>query len=203
MNPEVEGLLERWPLIKEFDLPQDSKVVVIGSYKGLAMEALDDLYHPARLIGFDPQLWACEEAVTRLEGRSNCEIITVGLWPGDLPSTMRMGEWHTDACSFVNVDSRQQGEGQVVDADQAFQTLNEPYFDLVVMNIEGMEYQLLPYLRQHDWLIAFERLAVQWHWFPDLGLTPEKMDQEIKTLRELDEFQLAVDERPAWTYFKR
>lgn len=204
MNQDVKELIDRWPLIKEFNLPPESNVVVVGAYKGLAMEALDELYHPAQVIGYEPQIWAANETFARVEGRDNCAIIPFALWAGTPPvGKIPMGEWHTDACSFVNVGpgSREQGFGSAIDANLALATLGVDKIDLMVMNIESYEYQLIPYLRSKKWLEKIDRLAVQWH----LGLgedpkTLNDVDKYVFDLYDKDHFVTAIDERPAWTY---
>lgn len=200
MNSEVEELIGRWNLIHEFKLPPESNVVVIGAYRGLAMAALDELYHPAQVIGYEPQMWAAQESITFLRGHFNCAVIPFGLWAGTAPAgNIPMGEYHTDGCSFVNVDSREQGVGHAMDADIALSTLDfANKIDLVICNTEGYEYQLIPYLREKGWLKKIDRLAVQWHWFLEKGLDPQKMDEEIDKLSE--DYKLVIDERPAWSY---
>lgn len=206
MNSDVVELIERWPLIKEFKLPEHSNVIVVGAYKGLAVEAIDQLYHPSQIVGYEPQMWAANEASARLDSRSNCTIIPFALWAGMAPvGNIPMGEWHTDACSFINTgpDSRQQGSGLAMDADLALSTLGfDQHIDLMVMNIEGFEYLLLPYLRLKGWLQKIDRLAVQWHY--GLGSDPKDDNDVVEEMYKLvnyDSFILRHDERPAWTYF--
>lgn len=203
MNQDVEELIVRWSLIKEFKLPPDSNVIVIGAYCGLAMAALDELYHPAQVIGYEPQLWAANQAINRLIDRSNCAVMPFGLWAGNYTGLKPMGEWHTDGCSFVNTGpgSREQGTGPVMDADVALSVLDfSNKIDLVVMNIESYEYFLLPYLQEKGWFKKIDRLAVQWHY--GLGVDPKDDSDVLEEMEKLKkDFKLVIDERPAWTYF--
>lgn len=200
MKDDVSELIDRWPLIKEFKLPEGSNVVVIGAYRGLAMEALLELYPTINIAGFEPQPWAWEEAQERLRGHYNAIVYNIGLGVED--AMLDMGEWHTDAASFINngPGSRSQGVGYVGEADRLLKMAGFEHIDLMICNTEGYEYHLIPYLRDKGWLDRIDRLAVQWHWFPDLGYTPERMDAEIVELWK-DHFMMAKDERPAWTYF--
>lgn len=201
MNDECQALLERWPMASLFNLPPESEVIVIGSYCGLGISLIDELWHPKRITGYDPQIWACDEARIRLAGRDNCEIIEYGL--GRYNTTLPMGEWHTDACSFINTGpgSRLQGMGHVWDANQVLKhRYPEGQIDLVVMNIEGDEFNLLPFLEDKGWLDRLDRLAVQWHL--GLGDNPKDkldMDVAIEHLIYSNGFKLTVDERPSWT----
>lgn len=203
MTNEVAELIERWPLILEFKLPPDSNVIVVGAYRGLAMQALADLYNPAQIVGYEPQSWAAQEATERLLDYPNCQVIPFGLWPDNYTGLKPMGEWHTDACSFVNTGpgSRDQGTGAVMDANLALAAIEfSNHIDLVVMNIEGGEYELIPYLRKHGWLRRIDRLAVQWHY--GLGSDPKDDSDVLEEMEGLkDYFELIKDERPAWTYF--
>lgn len=200
MREDLEALVERWPMGALFDLPPLSTVVIIGAYKGITMELMDELYHPAHIYGFEPQDWAAQEAANRLQGRDNCQVYNVALGIGEDKYTM--GEWGTDACSLINTgpQSREHGTVQMMPAELYF--ANIPHSDLVIMNIEGYEYTLLSHLRQHSILPTIDRLAVQWH----LGLesdgqvTAEIMDRHIERLVIEDDFFLRHDERPAWTY---
>lgn len=201
MNQDVIELIERWHLIKEFKLPEEANVIVVGAYKGLAMEALMELYPNINLAGFEPQPWAYEEAQTRLRDYYKAIVYNIGL--GVENALLDMGEWHTDAASFVNTGpgSREQGTGYIGEADNLLKMVGFDHIDLMIMNIEGYEYQLLPYLRKIGWLNRIDRLAVQWHM--GLGNDPKferDIDNEIFDLYEKDLFTLLIDERPAWSY---
>ena len=202
MNDDCVLLLEQWSLAKAFDLPPNSTVFVIGAYQGLAMELLSEVYHPRHLVGFEPQLWAVEAATKRLNGRSYT-LFPAGL--GIEKGTFPMGEYHTDGCSFVNTgpESRTQGEGQLWDADETLLVLNPSKIDLMIMNIEGYEWYLLPYLQQKGWLGKIDRLAVQWHY--DLGEDPMSDKDVSRYVDNIEQvgLKLNIDLRPAWTYFVR
>lgn len=206
MNSDIRELIERWPLVKEFNLPEHSNVIVVGAYKGLAMAAIDELYQPDQVIGYDPQIWAANESLETLDHRGNCVVIPFALWAGPAPTgRIPMGEWHTDACSFVNVGpgSREQGFGSAMDANLALDILDfKNKIDLMVMNIESYEYHLIPYLREKGWLKKIDRLAVQWH-LNFGGFTEDNMNSEIDKLVSEDLYNLEIDERPAWAYFRR
>lgn len=199
MNQDLEDLIERWPLVKEFSLPADSIVVVVGAYKGITMDLLDELYHPSLIYGFEPQPWAAKEAFERLKEkfpRLQVYNAALGVTEGDY----EMGEWGTDACSLVNTgpSAREHGIVHVVPAETYFN--NIPHCDLMVMNIEGYEFTLLPHMRAQEILKKVDRLAVQWHTDLAPGLDETMVARYIDELYVVDEFMLKRDERPAWTY---
>lgn len=215
LKQELLDLLERWPMATDFDLPPNSNVVIIGAYKGITMELLARLYIDYKqIIGFEPQLWAVEEARKRFkeEQLSSIYILPYGLGNSTRAGKEGMGvvlpmvEHDTDACSFVNKNSsRQPGSGLIRDADIVFHDFfMEPpqIIDLMVVNIEGGEYELLPYLDGIGWFKRINRLAVQWH----LGLAPLldelRMDAEIHFLEEAG-LKTQIDLSPSWTYHVR
>lgn len=199
MNEDTEALLERQPMLGQLDLPENSRILVIGSYQGLTMELLDELYHPESIYGFDPQIWACDRARIRLKDRPNCHIMEYGL--GRYNTTLPMGEWGTDACSFINVDSREKGIGHIWNAHDVLKIYYKTgNINLVLMNCEGYEFVLLPYLEEKGWLDRFDKMIIQWH----LGIGKEpKTDMDIE--EETDRLArhglyIESDERPAWIY---
>lgn len=76
-----------------------------------------------------------------------------------------MGEFGTDACSFINTgpDSREQGNGLIRDYAIVAEELEIDHIDLMIMNIEGYEFELLPYLMELGLLENIDRLIIQFH----------------------------------------
>jgi FkbM family methyltransferase len=202
MRQELEDLLERWPIGRNLDLNGNSVVYIVGGYKGITTELINEMYHPKLIRAFEPQEWAFkilrEVALAHPE---SIEAYNYGL--GNRADTLPMGEWGTDACSFINVGpgSREQGEGLMVPAEWTMQDVAN--IDLMIVNIEGGEFELIPYMRSRDLLPRINSLATQWH--PDLreDLVEAVMDAEIDRLIIEDGFTLRQDDRPAWTYMTR
>lgn len=199
MTQELYELADRWPLISKFrPLPTDAVVAVVGAYKGITMELIDEVYHPSAIIGFEPQEWAWQEARERLAERFNCTVLHFAM--GDKTGKFPMGEWNTDAASFINTGpgSREQGIGEMMDAQWIFDTLFIEPVDLMIMNIEGGEFELLPYLQQSGLLSRINRLAVQFH----LGFGND--DNYLDIIQMLgEEYRFFTDMLPAWGYWTR
>lgn len=199
MRKELEDLIERWPLARELELTESSLVVIVGAYKGITADLINQLYHPWLIQCYEPQPWAFKVLMEVAMAASNIEAFNYGL--GVAAEVLPMGEWNTDACSFINVGpgSREQGEGVLTPADWAI----KGHVDLLLINIEGYEFKLLPYLRAKGILPRVDALAVQWH----LDLVPEyterEMDAEIDRLLVEDGYVLRRDDRPAWTYMTK
>lgn len=196
---DIQQLARDWPLWQRFDLPPAPVIVIVGAYQGKAMDLMGRLFPGyTRIVGFEPQEWAYVAARERLDWRRQMWLMPAGLGP-ETNNHAPMGEWHTDAASFVNTGpgTREQGTGSIVEADTALRAMNLSHVDLMIMNIEGGEYALLPHLRETHWLERIDRLAVQWHLnLP--GVPQNAMAAELERLSE--RYTLEYDNRPTWTY---
>jgi FkbM family methyltransferase len=158
-----------WPLTKE------SVVVEVGGYTGRWALQIALRYQP-RLYVFEPQPWA--HAVCADVLADSATVLPYGL--GDHDGTLPMGQWETDGCSFVNVVGTQ-SEGRICEAAAALKQLEISDIDLLLMNIEGYEYTLLPHLL--DVGILPKRLIMQWHLFGDpWGMTMAGHWARLETL---------------------
>lgn len=159
-----------WPLTKE------SVVVEVGGYKGRWALQIAERYHP-HLYVFEPQVWAarvCEEVLGR-----EATVLTYGL--GVENATLPMGAWETDGCSFVKPGLGIPGTfGVMREVGADFKALGITSIDLMMINIEGGEYELIPHMLDKG--IFPSRLMVQFHTFVDeygmkLAHIHERMEQ--------------------------
>jgi FkbM family methyltransferase len=133
-----------WP-----KLTAASTVVDVGGYRGRwALQMA--MRYPVRILVYEPQAWAADCCRSVLGTRAT--VYTYGLGVRDERLPMRAYE--TDGCSFVD------GDGSTAELRDAAQVLPERV-DVMLMNIEGYEYTLLPYLIENDRLP--DALMVQWH----------------------------------------
>lgn len=201
---DVWQLARNWPLAFDFNLGLNARVVIAGAYKGLGMELIRSLYPSCHIFGFEPQEWAQQEAAERMRKMNHnnhlgwwaIEPYGLGVENGKFP----IGEWHTDAASFIRTGegTRLQGEGYLVEFGKAMQQQLIEHIDLFVLNTEGYEWKLLPYLKEKGWMNKIDRLAVQFHL--DMGHdgdTPKIMSFMNET------HYLRKDEFPAWMYWER
>jgi FkbM family methyltransferase len=151
-NPEHEWDRRAldWPLTKE------STVVEVGGYCGRWALQIAERYGP-RLFVFEPQIWAAD--VCRAVLADSATVLNYGL--GDKDCVLPMGQWETDGCSFVNVTGPQANFGEIREIEDAFMELHIATPDLMLMNIEGYEYTLIPYMLSVG--IRPKRLMVQCH----------------------------------------
>ena len=135
----------------DWPLNEQSIVVEVGGYTGRWALQIAERYH-CRLEVFEPQPWAAAVCAEVLRPY-NASVLPwgVGVRDEELP----MGGWETDGCSFVKA-----ADGQTCKLAEASQVL-PPHIDLMLMNIEGYEYTLLPHML--DCGILPDRLMVQFH----------------------------------------
>jgi len=144
----------------DWPLDEQSTVVEVGGYCGRWALQIAERYHP-RLFVFEPQPWA--HAVAQAVLGDMAAVLPYGL--SDHDATMQMGNFETDGCSLVNIKAGTTAPAHFVKISNAFIQLNIDKIDLLLMNIEGYEYTLLPYMLDRG--ILPKRLMVQYHLFGD------------------------------------
>lgn len=139
----------------EWSLTPDAVVVEVGGYKGRWALQIAERYQP-RLYVFEPQPWAVATCMRVLGKRAHI----FGCALGDKDDRCAMGEWETDGCSLVKP-----GEHQVFmrEIGQLFKAYDLSHIDLMLINIEGYEYTLIPHMLDRG--IIPQRLMVQMHSF--------------------------------------
>lgn len=158
-----------WPLDKS------SVVVEVGGYKGRWALQIAERYSP-RLYVFEPQFWAVEVCRAVLGDRAH--VLGYGL--GATSQVLPMEHEETDGCTFVTVGPRAHF-GELREIAEAFIELEIANIDLMLINIEGYEYQLIPHML--DAHIYPLRLMVQFHTFADpLGVAQAAIYEQLATL---------------------
>lgn len=138
-----------WPLTSE------SVVVEVGGYKGRWALQIAERYGP-RLWVFEPQGWAYNVCRDVLSERAT--VLGYGL--GATDGFAHMSAYETDGCTFVNGDGPM---AEMREIKSVFKRLGLSRIDLMLMNIEGYEYTLIPHMLAQNILPA--RLMVQMHSF--------------------------------------
>lgn len=170
----------------DWPLTSDSTVVEVGGYKGRWALQIAERYHP-RLFVFEPQLWAYEVCKRALGDAATVKHFGLG----DHDDLLSMGEYETDGCSFVKPSAATDNsdKGLIYEIGRIFKELEISAVDLMLMNIEGYEYTLLPHMLNKG--ILPKRLMVQFHTFVDeYGMALAKIHQQLED----------VGYRIVWTY---
>lgn len=179
-------------------LREGATCVVAGAYKGKVVDLLYHLYQPARIVGYEPQDWAFFMAKGRVGDLPGVELHRYGI--GVEFGVFPMGEWGTDGCSFVNVGSREQGEGLVAEIGKEFDQRGLDEIDFFLMNMEGYEYSLLPHMCATGVIRRVALLAAQFH----LNLQNYSALAEANMFRDLlATHRLVEDDYPRWQLWER
>ncbi len=138
----------------DWPLTSDSVVVEVGGYTGRWALQIAERYAP-RLYVFEPQPWAYAVCKEVLGERAIVKDYALGTQSAEL----LMGGWDTDGCSFVKPGGEH--TGWMLEMRTVFTALDITHIDLMLMNIEGYEYTLLPYMLGQG--ILPDRLMAQFH----------------------------------------
>lgn len=201
----VAEIREIWaPVLAAIEWENVGTAVVAGAYRGTVMRLLAEDYPDIqRIVGYEPQLWAAIECLQTTRPFTACEVrpYAIGTEAGEFP----MGEWETDGCSFLRVGSRVQGTGRMVEVGQEWRRADlwvpedeVTTVDLLVLNAEGYEWKLLPYLAARPRLLP-DQLAVQFH----NGEAPGEPLEQLSALHEaMPMHQLVYDDFPRWVVWR-
>ena len=145
------------PLLRDLKLPVIPTIVVVGAYKGDTVEFLHQHYPDAMIHAYEPQKWAYDKIVPA----ANIHKHNVAL--GQMNSSESLYFFETDGATLVPTDMAKATQEmsqrvRTVDALVALEPLGD--IDLMVMNIEGYEYTLIPYIIGS---IPVARLLVQYY----------------------------------------
>lgn len=162
-----------WP-----DLTPESVVVEVGGYTGRWALQIAERYQP-RLYVFEPQFWAFEVCREVLGDRAEVLPYGLGVETGYFP----VGAYGGDGASFLKTDG-EQAVCQMLEIAAAFAQQDITHIDLMLMNIEGHEFTLIPHMFAQG--IYPQRLMVQLH----------GSDAQTNALRAL----LAQSYAPLWDY---
>lgn len=149
-----DKLAVNWPILDE-----NSTVFEVGSYKGRWAYQIAKRYNP-RLYCFEPQGWAYE-TTRKLLKDSNAQVFNYGL--GTLDGRYPMTKYGTDGCSFTRESFKTEfnGDGEIKEIAAAIENLHITSIDLMLINIEGYEHILIPYMLDNG--IVPNILMVQMH----------------------------------------
>ncbi len=155
----------------DWPLASDSLVIEVGGFKGRWASEIVRRYR-CRIHVFEPQVWAAEKAseAMRATGESDWNVHPYGLSTRADAGAIEMGAWETDGCSIMRDAAYMEtyegsrtrtGTGQFRAALPVLGAFAE--IDLMMMNIEGYEYRLLPELIEGGVLDRIRFLAIQFH----------------------------------------
>lgn len=139
----------------DWDIDESARVWEIGGFEGRWASQIVAKFDPFLSI-FEPQPWAFQKLQDRFRDFEKVDIYPYGLWVADcaLPlyyvgtdgaSLVHPGA-HSEVCEFRDIYTQVPAE-----------------IDLCLMNVEGAEYALLPYLIGNDLMKHFRLFWCQFH----------------------------------------
>lgn len=125
----------------QWNLTPKSMVIEVGGFHGRWAKEINERYHP-QLVIYEPQTWLAEELSQTFVNDTNVTVKPYGL--GTAPGKCTMYSYGTDGCSFIKGNETALGPGTLVEANMELAQY-EP-IDVMLINIEGYEYKLIPHL---------------------------------------------------------
>jgi len=140
------------------DWPINSRSTVweIGGFEGRWAAQIVERYNPYMTI-FEPQRWAIERMKKRFAGNTKVTLNNFGLWVMD--AHLPLYNMETDAASLVNPGPH----SEVLDFRDIYNLLKDEQVDLCLMNIEGAEFILLPYMIANSLMRNIKYFWCQFH----------------------------------------
>lgn len=146
----------------DWQLDENSHVWEIGGFEGRWVQQMWDKFH-CNITVFEPQLWAVEKMKKRFEGISKIDIRPYGLWIEDC--TIAIGDFHTDGASVLK-HNRDVETGEFRNYYHEIFFHKSEHIDVCLMNIEGAEYTLIPFITESN---AINKIINFWCQFHLLG----------------------------------
>lgn len=202
MSNDFDTLADLLPRHREaamlalLDLPPGGVCIVAGGYKGDTADFLRKV-HRSRVYAFEPQEWAVTELQERFAGDHWVQVRPFGLGSTNADG-MPMGEYGNDACSFLFDRStvRTVGKGDLRDVAQVWKEEGIGYLDLLLLNMEGYEYVLLPYMADRGLLACVGNVVLQIH--EHVAVEGVALGSVLRQTHEI-----VADFGPAWQWWRR
>jgi FkbM family methyltransferase len=166
-----------------WDIGRGDLVWEIGGYEGRWAAQMSEKYD-TRIDIFEPQPWAVERLQTRFKENKRVSIYPYGLWVMD--AALPLYNFETDGASILAEGAR----SQVCQFKDVYGELDGEV-DVCLMNVEGSEFVLIPYLIGNDLMRNFKYFWCQFHLF-----VPNSK-RRMLTIYE----QMERTHRVMWDYF--
>lgn len=164
------------------NLGDDATVFDIGCYEGKWLSLMCAKFPKYKYYGFEPAPRAFGIAKKRLYGECSVSLYNFGL--GTQSGVFRLRDYNRDSATFMPPteysDPNYMGEtnAQIMNISQFLESEDIQCIDLMVINIEGMEFELIPYIIEKGIVGVTKHFMIQWH-----SVVPNALarQQEIQT----------------------
>lgn len=194
-DPDLLALDKIWPIGQMLEVPEHGSIVVAGAYEGRYVHYLSEMFPKAFIVGYEPQRASYRIASNRLQGRAGIVFINAGLGTGD--REVRMFNSETDGANIIR-EGGKLSRVVIKDAVNEIHSRLPRTVDLFVMNMEGSEWAVLPYLMDEMLHHRIRSFAIQFH--PDYV----SAERAFRVREQLSwYYHLIHNDYPSWTYWKR
>lgn len=190
-DPDLIELDRIWPIGQILEVCNGGNIAVAGAYKGRYLHYLSEMFPNAFLLGYEPQKEACLECTMRFARNPKVRVYSYGLATAN--RGLGIGKHGTDGASILS----RSGKVEMILVRDAVDSLPS-HVELLVLNMEGYEWVLLPYLMNEAMHHRIRSMAIQFH--------PEYVSSAAKNrvLTQLSEnYQPEYKDNNNWTYWRR
>jgi FkbM family methyltransferase len=145
----------------DYVLTPESVVIELGGYQGRWAKHIAIRNNPQVFV-FEPQEWAYLECYKNLMEFPNAHVFNFAL--GTMSGTFEMSDWGTDGCSFVKpANGKPEGHGKMREIIEFLDEVQIGDIELMLMNIEGYEFTLIPYMLKYGLFDRIRHFICQFH----------------------------------------
>jgi FkbM family methyltransferase len=194
-DPDLAELDRIWPLGRQLVVPEHGDIIVVGAYEGRYMAYFRELFPTASLTGYEPQMAKFEVLKSRFANQLQVILFNAGL--ATAARSVHLGNWGTDGATVATTDDHAYGL-KVKMWDAVEELSSHLSIDLLLLNCEGSEWPLIPYILDEMMHHRIRTMAIQFH--------PKYVSRE----REARVFEYLLEyytrpywDYPTWTYWQR
>ncbi len=191
--------------IQEFPLNEDSVVFIVGAWEGKHAQYFIDRYNPNMFL-FEPQKIRAKLLKEKFAGNLKVKVFCFGL--GEMSTRLELSRVGTDRCSFIHrLEGMDLGEGdfegpharaRIMEVGEFMGQERLSGIDLILMNCEGYEFRLLPWICQTKIINRCQYLMVQFHMHHEGSDRMEEIKKMmVRTHRIRDDYE------PAWIVWEK
>ena len=187
--------IDEW--LVSLKLGPDAMAWDIGVHEAHCIRHLVQVY-PCHFYGFEPQATLYDPAVEEFKHYPNVRLFPFAL--GEKSGRFPMCFDGSDRCSFIGgVATEGSFMGDMVDVAEFMEQENIQEVDFCMVNCEGYEVILIPYLAKRGLLERFRNLMIQWHLSWEGA--PARRNAAIRALQV--QHTLRIDKDRAWQIWER